>query len=244
MKQPFVTYQSFENPFKGDQLKDDDTKGAEEVIRWAYTQYEDLVYACSFGAEGIVLIDLISKEKPDAEVVFLDTDLHFQETYQLIEKVKKRYPKLNIRMIKPEITLEEQAGQYGSALWKRNPDQCCYIRKIKPLEDALRGRTAWMSGLRREQSPSRQKTNFVNKDERFKSIKVCPLIHWSWADVWQYIRLNRLDYNELHDQNYPSVGCIPCTAPADDDGRTGRWKGFNKSECGLHTTDSLGEEHS
>ncbi|MYL70924.1 phosphoadenylyl-sulfate reductase [Halobacillus litoralis] len=244
MKQTLVTYQSFHNPFEGDLPKNNDTKGAAEVIRWAYSQYEDIVYACSFGAEGIVLIDLISKEKPDAEVVFLDTDLHFEETYQLIEKVKMRYPKLNITMKKPEITLEEQAEQYGSALWKRQPDQCCYIRKIKPLEDALSGRKAWLSGLRREQSPSRQKTNFVNKDERFKSVKVCPLIHWSWEDVWEYIRLNRLDYNELHDQHYPSVGCIPCTAQASDDGRSGRWKGFNKTECGLHTAESSEKEKS
>lgn len=244
MKPSLITYQSFENPFEGDPPKGDDTKGAAEVIRWAYSQYKDIAYACSFGAEGIVLIDLISKAQPDAEVVFLDTDLHFQETYELIEKVRKRYPALNITIKKPDINLEEQAEQFGSALWKRKPDQCCYIRKIKPLEDALSGKTAWLSGLRREQSPSRQKTNFVNKDERFKSIKICPLIHWTWEDVWQYIRLNRLDYNELHDQNYPSVGCIPCTAQAADDGRSGRWKGFNKSECGLHTAEPLEEENS
>ncbi|CDQ19791.1 phosphoadenylyl-sulfate reductase [Halobacillus karajensis] len=241
MGQQAPTYERFtKDPFE-DFQPEDETKGAQEVIQWAYEQYEDIVYACSFGAEGIVLIDLISKAAPEARVVFLDTGLHFEETYQLIEKVKQRYPKLQITMKKPPITVEEQAEQYGSALWKRNPDQCCYIRKIKPLEEVISGSTAWLSGLRREQSPSRSKTNFVNKDERFKSIKVCPLIYWTWEDVWSYIRLNSLDYNELHDQNYPSVGCIPCTAQAADGDRSGRWKGLNKTECGLHTTNTASE---
>ncbi|TGB03671.1 phosphoadenylyl-sulfate reductase [Halobacillus salinus] len=217
--------------------EDDPTKGAQEVLKWAYDTYDtSLVYACSFGAEGIVLIDLISKVKEDAEVVFLDTDVHFQETYELIEKVKRRYPKLKINMKKPDLTLDEQAEKHGQALWKKNPDQCCYIRKIKPLEDALSGVTAWLSGLRREQSVSRSKTNFVNKDGRFEAIKVCPLIHWTWDDVWEYIRVNDLDYNVLHDQGYPSIGCMPCTFKADGDGRSGRWQGFNKTECGLHST--------
>ena len=139
-------------------------------------------------------------------------------------------------MKKPSLTLDEHAAQYGSALWKRDPDQCCYIRKIKPLEETLQGAAAWISGLRREQSPTRAKTNFVNKDERFHSIKICPLIHWTWDDVWNYIRSNNLPYNELHDQGYPSIGCFPCTrAVGNSDSRAGRWAGFNKTECGLHT---------
>jgi phosphoadenosine phosphosulfate reductase len=174
--------------------------------------------------------------KKDAEIVFLDTGVHFPETYELIEKVQEKYPELQIHMKKPELTLDQQSSQYGSALWTREPDQCCYLRKIKPLEDALYGAKAWISGLRREQSPSRSHTNFVNKDERFQSIKICPLIYWTWEDVWHYIRVNKLDYNDLHDQNYPSIGCMPCTFAVDDqgDGRSGRWKGFNKTECGLH----------
>ncbi|SFJ94510.1 phosphoadenosine phosphosulfate reductase [Halobacillus dabanensis] len=237
MNKEKVTYHHFStDPLEGINT-DDSTKGAKEVLRWAYDHYgSDIVYACSFGAEGVVLVDLIAKTKPDAEVVFLDTGLHFQETYQLIEKVKQRYPRLQIKMKKPSLTVEEQGEKHGSALWKRDPDQCCYIRKIKPLEEVLSGVGAWVSGLRREQSPSRSKTNYINKDERFKSIKVCPLIHWTWDDVWQYIRLNSLEYNELHDQNYPSVGCIPCTTQSTGEGRSGRWTGFNKTECGLHTS--------
>ncbi|GGB62590.1 phosphoadenylyl-sulfate reductase [Virgibacillus dakarensis] len=234
-----VTY----DHFPGDPFKNfnpvDDSKGASAVVEWAYESYgNNVVYACSFGAEGVVLIDLISKVKKDAKIVFLDTGIHFQETYDLIEKVKEKYPDLNIQLKKPDITLEEQAAAYGSALWKRNPDQCCFIRKIKPLEEVLDGYPAWISGLRREQSAGRKHTDFVNKDDRFKSIKVCPLIHWTWEDVWTYINVNNLAYNELHDRGYPSIGCIPCTSQVIDssNSRAGRWEGFNKTECGLHTS--------
>lgn len=230
--------------FTGDPFEnwnpDDETKGAQAVLEWAYETYGDsLVYSCSFGAEGMILIDLISKVKKDAQIVFLDTDLHFQETYDLIDRVKAKYPELRIQLKKPDVTLEQQAEEYGSALWKRNPDQCCYIRKIKPLEEVLSGVPAWISGLRREQSPSRANTDFVNKDNRFKSIKVCPLIYWTWDDVWEYIRQNNLPYNELHDHHYPSIGCIPCTSQVLDsnDSRSGRWAGLNKTECGLHTSE-------
>ncbi|RLL47740.1 phosphoadenylyl-sulfate reductase [Oceanobacillus piezotolerans] len=234
-----VTYENFSDvPFK-DWTPTDKTKGASTILDWAYKTYqEDIVYACSFGAEGVVLIDLISKVKKDADIVFLDTDLHFQETYDLIDRVKSKYPHLRIHMKKPKLTLEEQAAQFGSALWKRNPDQCCAIRKIKPLEEALSGQVAWISGLRREQSLSRSKTNFINKDERFQSVKVCPLIYWTWDDVWNYIKEHNLPYNELHDHHYPSIGCIPCTSQVlnSEDARAGRWSGFNKTECGLHTS--------
>ncbi|KGP91087.1 phosphoadenosine phosphosulfate reductase [Pontibacillus chungwhensis BH030062] len=237
MTRDVVTYEQFTSDPFASYRPDNEVEGALTVLKWAYETYGDsIVYACSFGAEGIVLIDLISKVKPDAKVVFLDTGIHFQETYELIDKVKASYPQLNIEMRKPDLTLDEQAEEYGSALWKKNPNQCCYIRKIKPLEDTLSGATAWVSGLRREQSASRKNTNFVNKDERFQSVKVCPLIYWTWDFVWQYIRLNNLDYNVLHDQGYPSIGCMPCTSPDEGDGRSGRWKGFNKTECGLHTT--------
>ena len=187
----------------------------------------------------MVLIDLISQIKPDAQIVFLDTDLHFQETYDLIDRVRDKYPQLRIKMKKPELTLEDQAEKYNPALWKNNPNQCCYIRKIKPLEEVLSGAVAWVSGLRRAQSPTRANTDFINKDERFKSVKVCPLIYWTEDEVWDYIKSNDLPYNELHDQHYPSIGCIPCTAPVFDsnDSRAGRWSNFEKTECGLHVAD-------
>ncbi|AUJ24595.1 MULTISPECIES: phosphoadenylyl-sulfate reductase [Virgibacillus] len=238
MTRQILSYQNFTvDPFQ-DFSPTDDTKGAFTILRWAYDLYGDsIVYACSFGAESMVLIDLLSKVKSNAKIVFLDTGLHFQETYDLIDEVKNRYPDLRIDLKQPDLTVDEQAAKYGSALWKRKPDQCCFIRKIKPLEEVLDNVPAWISGLRREQSLSRSKTDFVNKDERFKSIKVCPLIHWTWGDVWNYILQRELPYNELHDNNFPSIGCIPCTSQVteSDDLRAGRWTGQTKTECGLHT---------
>lgn len=220
------------------QLLQEETKS---VLKWAYESFgEEILYSCSFGAEGVVLIDLIAQIRPEAEIIFLDTHVHFQETYQLIEEIKERYPRLQIKILEPELTLAEQADLYEPELWKTKPDVCCQLRKIKPLEQALQGKKAWISGLRREQSPTRAKTQFVNQDHRFQSIKVCPLIYWSWEDVWSYIRENDIPYNVLHDQQYPSIGCQPCTLPVEKDGdsRAGRWATQQKTECGLHNRPS------
>ena len=216
-----------------------ETKGAKDVLEWAYQLFNDnqIVYASSFGAEAIVLIDLISQVKPDASIVFLDTGLHFPETYDVINRIRERFIKLKIEIKEPMLTLDEQREQYGSALWKREPNKCCEIRKVIPLREALMSKEAWISGLRREQSPTRAKTNFFNEDKKFKNIKVCPLIHWTWEEVWSYIHERDLPYNPLHEQGYPSIGCFPCTQAVLDgsDSRDGRWSGTGKTECGLHT---------
>ncbi|MDE3841191.1 phosphoadenylyl-sulfate reductase [Bacillus methanolicus] len=232
-----LVYENFDEFTPVDFSIDNETKGALEVLEWAYSHYGDeLVYACSFGIEGIVMIDLISKVYEQARVVFLDTDLHFKETYELIEKVKNRYPRLRIEIKKPALTLEEQALQYGDKLWERDPNKCCEIRKVIPLNEVLTGVSAWLSGLRREQSETRKNTQFINKDNKFKSIKICPLIHWTWKDVWRYAHKKGLPYNILHDRGYPSIGCEKCTQPAinEADLRSGRWSGKGKTECGLH----------
>lgn len=208
-----------------------------DVLKWAFCEYKnDVVYACSFGAEGIVLIDLISKVNKQAEIIFLDTGLHFSETYELIEEVKERYPSLQIKKVRPAITLEAQAEQHGKELWKRDPNLCCYLRKVAPLEEALKGAKAWISGLRREQSPTRSHVQYINRDEKFHKVKVCPLIHWTWEDIMTYLHVNKLPYNPLHDKGFPSIGCAPCTEPVlgNEELRAGRWAGRSKSECGLH----------
>lgn len=212
-------------------------KDSLDVLKWAFQTFEeDIVYACSFGAEGMVLIDLISKVKKDAKIIFLDTDFHFKETYELINEVKGRYPSLQIELLKPDLTPQQQEDEYGKELWKTDADLCCNIRKMIPLERALSRHKAWISGLRREQSPTRKNTQFVNQDNRFQSIKICPLIHWTEEEVWMYIKLYKLPYNKLHDQNYPSIGCEHCTLPVKEgeDPRSGRWAGSSKTECGLH----------
>lgn len=233
-----LIYQTFDQFCRPVFPVDNDTKGALPVLEWAYQNYSDdeLIYACSFGIEGIVLIDLISKVNERAKVVFLDTDVHFEETYQLIETVKQKYPNLRIDMKKPALTLEEQAKEFGDELWSREPNKCCEIRKVIPLNDVLSGATAWLSGLRREQGESRKNTQFLNKDNKFQSIKICPLIHWTWKDVWRFAHKNQLPYNILHDKGYPSIGCKTCTKPVwnEEDLRSGRWSGTGKTECGLH----------
>lgn len=218
-------------------------KGAVSALQWAFDEYDDeLVYACSFGVEGIVMIDLIASIKPTAQVIFLDTGLHFPETYALIEEVKKRYPALRISFRYPKLTVEEQAEQYGDKLWERQPDRCCYMRKVLPLKHVLDDALAWLSGLRREQSPTRAHMSFVNKDDTFTSIKICPLIHWTWQDIWNYVEEHQLPYNTLHDKGFPSIGCQPCTEPGDmvTGSRAGRWVNQNKTECGLHVNYTRG----
>nr|WP_283247418.1 phosphoadenylyl-sulfate reductase [Lederbergia citrea] len=208
-----------------------------DILKWAFHEYrEEIVYACSFGAEGIVLIDLISKVNNEAKINFLDTGLHFQETYELIEEVKNRYPSLQINMVQPKTSLEEQTKWYGDKLWIYNPNLCCNIRKIAPLKEALTDVKAWISGLRRDQSPTRRNIQYINKDSKFQKIKICPLIHWTWDDIMSYIELNKLPYNPLHEKGYPSIGCAPCTLPVseNEDQRAGRWAGQAKIECGLH----------
>lgn len=231
-----LSYENFTEERQREVLEQLKNKDAMDIIKWAYDTFaDDLIYACSFGAEGIVLIDLISKIEPRAQILFLDTHLHFYETYKVISAVKERYPLLHIQMIEPELSLAEQAEMHGDQLWRKNPDLCCRLRKVEPLKRALYGRKAWMSGLRREQSETRARIQYVNKDDKFHSIKICPLIHWTWEDIWNYIRTFQLPYNELHDRSYPSIGCEPCTQPAAGDSRTGRWMGHGKTECGLHS---------
>ena len=164
---------------------DNETKGALFVLQWAYSTYSEneIVYDSSFGAEAMVLIDLIQQIRPDARIVFLDTSLHFLETYEVIDKIEARFPLLRIERKQPALTLEEQMAQFGSALWKRDPNKCCELRKVIPLRETLTTKQAWISGLRREQSATRANTEFINKDEKFKNIKICPLIHWTWDDV-------------------------------------------------------------
>lgn len=234
-----LTFKTWDEKSLPEFPSDSDTKGALEVLKWAYEVYEEkLVYACSFGIEGIVLIDLISQIKPEAQIVFLDTDYHFKETYETINKVQQRYPALQIQQQKPDISIEEQTRLYGQDLFKTDANKCCEIRKILPLQQAIAPSAAWISGLRREQSDSRKHTNYLNLDNRFQKVKVCPLIHWTWKDVWRYVSKHGLDYNILHDQGYPSIGCAPCTnrAFSPEDLRSGRWSGTGKTECGLHTS--------
>ncbi len=208
----------------------------ETILRWAYEAFGDKVtIASSFGAEDVMLIDLASRVYSHPDVFFLDTDLHFHETYQLVDAIEERYP-VKLRRMSPELTLQQQAEKHGEALWARDPDLCCNIRKVEPLKRALKGYEAWITGVRRDQSPTRARAQAVEWDDKHGLVKVNPLVLLTSQDVWDWVHTHDVPYNPLHDQGYPSIGCMPCTQPVKpgEDPRSGRWAGFDKKECGLH----------
>ncbi|WP_058300228.1 phosphoadenylyl-sulfate reductase [Gorillibacterium timonense] len=210
-------------------------RNAEEAIQAAVRRFPNLTLACSFGAEDIVLVDLLHQVKPDADVFYLDTSLHFAETYETKNRLEQLYGKSFIQVL-PKLTLEEQAQEYGNELWSSDPNACCNIRKVSPLTEILSHYDAWITGIRRDQAPTRANSRKVEYDGKFGLVKFNPLADWTSEDVWAYIREHELFYNPLHDQNYPSIGCEKCTRPVlnGEDPRAGRWAGFEKTECGLH----------
>jgi phosphoadenylyl-sulfate reductase (thioredoxin) len=210
---------------------------AEAILRWAAQQFAPrITFATGFGVEGCVLLDLIGRHRAPIDVFTLDTGLFFPETYELWQRLEQRYG-LTVRAVRPQLTVEEQAAQHGPNLWERCPDQCCELRKVVPLRSALSGFDAWISALRREQTPDRAVAAVVERDRRFGLIKVNPLVTWTSADVWRYVRRHDIPYNPLHDRGYASIGCAPCTTAVlpGEDLRAGRWRGREKTECGLHS---------
>jgi phosphoadenosine phosphosulfate reductase len=213
-----------------------ETATAEEIVRTAVERIERLTFACSFGAEDMVLLDILMKIDPEASVFYLDTDVLFPETYDLIDRAVERYGIPNLTRVRPKLTLAEQAEQHGDELWRRDPDLCCSLRKVQPLTEWLSGQEGWITGIRREQAPTRRNAKVFEWDQKFGLVKVNPLVRWTNDEVWEYIRQHDVPYNPLHDQGYPSIGCLHCTRPVapGEDPRSGRWAGFAKTECGLH----------
>jgi phosphoadenosine phosphosulfate reductase len=210
--------------------------GPQEALEWAFNSFGDRVtIATGFGAEGVALIDLAVKVNSRADIFFLDTAFLFPETYELRRRIEDLYG-IKIRAVVASLTPDKQEQLHGPALWDRDPDLCCRLRKLQPLEVALEGFDAWVTAIRREQSPSRAFAQVVEWDSRWKRVKINPLVHWSRTDVWRYIVRHNLPYNPLHAQGYPSIGCTHCTQPAGqgEHERAGRWKGRAKTECGLH----------
>jgi phosphoadenosine phosphosulfate reductase len=208
----------------------------EEILNWAFDEFGDRVtIATGFGVEGVALIDMAVKVNPRADVFFLDTSFLFPETHGLRRRLEDRYG-IEIRAFQSDITPEAQELSYGPKLWSTDPDLCCRLRKLEPLSEALRNRAAWMTAIRRNQTSARANAREVEWDYQWKLVKVNPLVRWSKADVWSYIRRNDVPYNPLHDRGYPSIGCTHCTRAVreGEDERAGRWSGFAKTECGLH----------
>ena len=214
-----------------------ESRPAEDILRWTAERFPGTaVLTCSWQKQSSVLVHMVSEVAPQMRVVEFDTGLLFPETYETREKLIARYP-VRFERIEPELTVAQQAETYGDALWARDPDACCAMRKVAPLEQALRGMDAWVTGIRRDQSTTRENARKIEVDERRGVIKVQPLADWTSRDVWRYIWRHGIPYNTLHDHGYPSIGCVPCTTSVNGmqaDERSGRWRGTGKIECGLH----------
>jgi phosphoadenosine phosphosulfate reductase len=211
---------------------------AEETLRWAIETFHPSLYvASSFQKTSSVIVDMATKIDPSTRFFYLDTDVLFDETYQIRDELEERYGITFERY--HNISLEEQANLHGDELWKSNPDACCGIRKVEPMRDALSTVDCWISGIRRGESQRRAGAPKFHWDKRFGLWKLNPLADWSEEDVWSYLAENHVPYNKLHDQGYPSIGCTHCTRPVaeGEDERAGRWAGSTKSECGLHDED-------
>jgi len=215
------------------------SKQPQDVLAAAIERYASkIVLACSFGAEDVVLVDMVHRINSSVPLFYLDTDFLFPETYATRDRIAERYNLRPAQMVqvKSLLTPADQAARHGEALWAKDPDQCCKIRKVEPLTRILKGYEAWITGIRREQSPTRANAKLIEWDSIFGLVKVNPLAAWTWADVWTYIKVYEVPYNELHDRNFPSIGCTYCTKPVTpgEDPRSGRWQGREKTECGLH----------
>jgi phosphoadenosine phosphosulfate reductase len=209
---------------------------AEEILRWGLGEFSPhAAIASSFGAEDVALIDIAARVRPDIRVFTLDTDFLFAETYELIGQLEKKYG-IRVERVKSLLTPEKQAELHGPKLWTIDPNKCCELRKVEPLKAKLAELTAWATGIRRDQAPTRANAKKIEWDEKFGLVKMNPLADWTWENVWEYIRDHNVPYNPLHEQNYPSIGCTYCTRQVQpgEDPRAGRWSGFAKKECGLH----------
>ena len=215
---------------------------AQELLVWVYEEYGNkLCLTCSWQKQSSVLVHMVSELGLGIDVVELDTHLFFRESYETRDRLVRRY---GLKLIRPEIiTVAEQHKQEGPNLWERDADRCCHIRKVEPLIRALEPYDAWISGIRREQSPSRANAQKLERSERYDVWKVQPLADWSEDDVWRYIADNDIPSNPLHEVGYRSIGCIPCTRPTrpDEEERAGRWAGSDKLECGIHLESKQGE---
>lgn len=211
-------------------------KSPQDVLRWGIERFRGgITLACSFGAEDVVLADMVARIDRSVPIFYLDTDYLFKETLEVRDRLVARYGVTAVA-VKPLLTIEEQAAAHGPDLYGRQPDLCCKIRKVEPLKRHLGGFQAWITGIRRDQAPTRANAGIVEWDKLFNLAKLNPLAKWTWQDVWAYIRANDVPYNVLHDRNYPSIGCWPCTREVKpgEDPRAGRWANFAKKECGLH----------
>ena len=208
---------------------------AEEILRWAVDTFGDR-FCVTSSMQETALAHLASTVQPGVDVVFLDTGYHFAETIGTADAASVTIP-INLVTVRPRQTVAEQDATLGTDLFRRNPDLCCQLRKVAPLERALQGYDAWATGLRRDEAPNRADAPVVGWDSRRGKVKVAPFARWTQEEIDAYIVENGVMTNPLLADGYPSIGCWPCTrrvAPGEDP-RSGRWAGLAKTECGIHT---------
>jgi len=210
----------------------------EQIIAWAVERYPKLTMATAFGPEGCVIISMLAKIAPKTYVFNLDTGYQFAETLALRDQLAELYG-VEVDLQRPELSVADYEKAHGGPVYRTDPDRCCRDRKIAVLHRVSCQFEAWMSGIRRDQSPHRAGAPIVGWDKKFGLVKISPLANWTKKDVWKRIVDEKVPYNPLHDQGYASIGCWPCTraVASGEDERAGRWSGTGKIECGLHTAD-------
>ncbi|MDZ4744248.1 MAG: phosphoadenylyl-sulfate reductase [Verrucomicrobiota bacterium] len=214
----------------------------EQILEWLWTELGTRAsFGTSFQGAGLVAIDLAYKNQWKFPVFTLDTGYLFPETLELKKRIEDRYG-ITIESCSPEQTVGELEVEYKGNLYESKPDLCCYLRKVEPLKKKLSGLDGWITGLRRSQSQTRTEVGFVELYEfdpvfNKEILKINPVAKWTKEEVWDFIRKEGIPYNPLHDKGYASIGCWPCTRPVKegDSERAGRWTGFDKTECGIHT---------
>ncbi len=207
---------------------------ASELLAWTDRHFRDR-YVVASNMQDAVLVDLAATVRPGVPVLFLDTGYHFAETIGTRDAVESVYDVTMVNVV-PEHTVAEQDRLLGKDLFSRDPGECCRLRKVVPLRRALSGYSAWVTGIRRVESPTRAAAPLISFDEAFNLVKVNPLAAWTDADMQAYIEDRGILVNPLVEEGYPSIGCAPCTSRPNqgEDPRSGRWQGRSKTECGLH----------
>ncbi|HZO86026.1 MAG TPA: phosphoadenylyl-sulfate reductase [Verrucomicrobiae bacterium] len=214
----------------------------EEILAWAWNRFgRQAAIGTSFQGAGLVMMHLAKEHGLEFPVFTLDTGLLFPETLELKKRLEDFFG-YQIESLHPDLTVERQAAAYGPELWTREPDLCCTMRKVLPLQTKLSELDCWITGLRRQQSDTRSKIGIVelyvfDATVGRDILKLNPMANWKREEVWEYIQRHKIPYNPLHDAGYRSIGCQPCTRKTanGDEERAGRWTGFNKVECGIHT---------
>ena len=207
----------------------------ETILKWTKKAFgESFAFTTAFGYSGIAVLHHALKIMPDMKIYFIDTGFHFKETLEFCKEITEKWS-LNLEVLKPEITVKQLEKKMGKEPYKINADLCCHYLKVEPLLRVLHKHSAWLSGIRRDQSITRGGIEVIDIDGR-GCIKICPMAKWTREQTWNYIKKNKLPYHPLHDKDFPTIGCRPCTKKVKygGDERDGRWPDMQKLECGIH----------